>query len=69
MINPIDLLCLNLFDIYVLFLVTSHINVEQFLRSYVRWLQKTAWFEEIILYVEMGLGEKTDLLYKHVYTF
>ena len=41
-INPIYLLCLILFDINVLFLVSSHVNVEQFFGSYVRWLQKTA---------------------------
>ena len=39
-INPIYLLCLILFDINVLFLVSSHINVEQFLGSC--GLQKTA---------------------------
>ena len=41
-INPIYLLSLMLFDINVLFLVSSHVNVEQVFGSYVRWLQKTA---------------------------
>ena len=40
--NPIYLLCLILFDINVLFLVPSDINVEQFFGSYFRWLQQTA---------------------------
>ena len=55
-IKPSYSLCLILFDIDLLFLVSSHINVEQFFRSYVGWLQNS------MIRKNNALGQKTGML-------
>ena len=71
-IKPSYSLCLILFDIDLLFLVSSHINVEQFFRSYVGWLQNSMIRKNNAL-EKVDQGQKTGMLnYRtsmHVKTF
>ena len=60
-IKPSYSLCLILFDIDLLFLVSSHINVEQFFRSYVRWLQNSMIRKNNAL-EKVDLSQKTGML-------
>ena len=60
-IKPSYSLCLILFDIDLLFLVSSHINVEQFFRSYVGWLQNSMIRKNNAL-EKVDLGQKTGML-------
>ena len=60
-IKPSYSLCLILFDIDLLFLVSSHINVEQFLGPYVGWLQNSMIRKNNAL-EKVDLGQKTGML-------
>ena len=71
-INPIYLLCSILFEINMLFLVSSHINVEQFLGLTIT--KDYMIIRKNYPQDKVGLGKikKTDsveLPYKHVKTF